>query len=515
MDQVTEQDVSSRPKPRRSVSRAVGRSGKARPNQFVFINNAQTNGQVDKQSHSDIRSHAMTIVRQRQRVQGYNHSVESRVSECTTGENSLAYGSESEHLNNEAISLGLSELSRTYWSVAEQHVESVLPPIWESGSLGRVTGTATSAELSAFARLYRDTLCRRKETCFKDPLHAYATLALSVGCSTWLLRSNSDPNIPIIFMDRALAALRKRCAQPTSIDEEVVLSIIYLCKAESWRGDFDAALVHMRMICYLFKKRNRAAFHPLLMDLALLADKHIALQLFQPPLLPLDFDPGPTIWPSLWHNKKHSAGIENAFNKLGSLLITQQMRGTLGLELSKIICDLRDCILVALDVHDFSGPQPVEAIYAHWFFLRTTAILYRLLRISNEASSSQENSQRCVQVALIVWISFITADYSSQAKQKWVQWLEITLTACMNDTESSDLLGAEVLLWIASLGASVASEGTESKHAFVSSLNLLTVRLGLQSEECIRDVLQGCFYLPALQDDALRSLRRLISNLNE
>ncbi|KAF1347038.1 hypothetical protein BDV97DRAFT_371568 [Delphinella strobiligena] len=515
MDQVTEQDVSGRPKPQRLISRAVGRSGKPRPNQFVFINNAQTNGQVDKQSHSDIRSHAMTIVRQRQRVQGYNHSVESRVPKCTSGENSLAYGSESEHLNNKAISFGLSELGRTYWSVAERHIECVLPPIWDSGSLGRVTGTARSEELSAFARLYRDTLCRRKETCFKDPLHAYATLALSVGCSTWLFRSNSDPNIPIIFMDCALAALRKRCAQPTSIDEEVVLSIICLCKAESWRGDFDAALVHMRMVCYLFKKRNRAAFHPLLMDLALLADKHIALQLFQPPLLPLDFDPGPTIWPSLWQNKKHSAGIENAFNRLGSLLITERMRETLGLEISRIIRDLRDCILVALDVHDFSGPQPVEVAYAHWFFLRTTAILYRLLSIANEASSSQERSQKCVRVALIVWISFITADYASQAKRKWVQWLEMTLSACMNDTKSSDLLGAEVLLWIASLGASVASEGTESKHAFLYFLDLLTLRLGLQSEECIRHVLQGCFYLPGLQDDALRSLKRYITKLNE
>lgn len=474
--------------------------------QFTFINGIGADGRSGRYAHKTIRSHAMTVVHHRKRQTKRDKHIQAEASPPNIPSSPPSTSSMTEKLNDGAFSLALVELSRQQWDTAENYINFVFPSFWGRESLRDITSPYCNT-LSLFPAPHKEAARQRKAICLTDPLHKYATLAASISALMALDHSN-NAGLVSIFMELALASLRQRCGQPASIDYDVVFSMASLCRAEISLCNYEAALAHMSMVRYMYDRLDgHKTFPVLLTDVVLLSDKHIALELFQSPVFPCNFDPGPAIWPSLSRRRRLPATMERAFNTMGSLFMSGNALRMLGAELCSIVHDLRDCILTALDVYYCSDNEHVETTYTQWFFRRTTAITYRLLSLSRNAhgSEAESNAQSAVQVSLVVWISLITSHgLGWPSRAKWVTRLETCLRACVEQTSEAQTLDPPVLLWMANLGASVATNEPDSRDWFISSMKCLAKHLGIStSKEATQDILEGCFHLRSLQDSAL------------
>ncbi len=131
--------------------------------------------------------------------------------------------------------------------------------------------------------------------CLSTPMHMYAVLSATtarLNCASRSHARNRDT-----FMLPAIQSLRKylrSCTELSTIKSQVVLDISCLALAELYRQNYDAALAHIRISRLFVKLLDRShPFDRYVLDFSSFTDVFVAVELANPPIFPLTFDPGP------------------------------------------------------------------------------------------------------------------------------------------------------------------------------------------------------------------------------
>ena len=357
-----------------------------------------------------------------------------------------------------------------------------------------------SVSTSAAGFRHKQAVNERLQQCAVDDLTMYTTLAYSASCMRWTV-GEDDPERPAeIFILKAIDALRVRLKTAEVLDIWLIFSIYALAVSELWAQNYDAASAHLRMLNHFLAGIGGLNYlNPYMMESIILCDKYVALGKFEPPILPLDWEPAPL--PKLKVMKVQSQMTPPLRN------LAQGFQGlvgeSLGIELCRIVQDIVICVQLAEHIKVEATNQTEDQ---RWLFLRHQACVSRLM-------SLQTNSrlQDCTRVAIVIWTLKITAYFGAQ---RWSKKLLYRLKSQIIGLDGSgEWIPSTLLFWMTCLGAMTA-EYTEERDWFLARTLKLAKSLVVPIEkQAFRSILQRYLFI-ALEDGLqffrmVRALREL------
>lgn len=306
----------------------------------------------------------------------------------------------------------------------------------------------------------------RLRLCVSDKTLMYASLAVSSSRILWLSGRFDVP--PDVFVGRALPAVRERIARLNGpADTPLLLSVYALALTELWHGvdgilplalhgiarhnaaRREACRMHLAALRDLIQTVGAGKVEPYVLEGAILGDKYLALAEGVPPLLCLDWDPGPD--PPKGPGEYWT--LDRDLLPLGGAFFQSSVYSH---ALLSIIQDLVSYIQIA----KLSWCQPVmTAKKESWLFLRLNALIYRLLQLDDLS-----RLEDCVRHTILVFI-LTTTEYSGAqiAAIPVLGRLKTAVIELRAQEQQSHEPDREILFWILSTAALATMPTSERK----------------------------------------------------
>lgn len=260
---------------------------------------------------------------------------------------------------------------------------------------------------------------RRLQQCIEDRMVMDSTLAVGMTCAGWTTETSEFEKPLDFFLGRAIRAVRTRLASshPKSPQERqwVLLSIYSLSIATFWLAlarirraadlrqalsqhesahYLDAAVLHLQVAKNLITEAGGTAnLEPYVVSSLILGDKYLAICRIKPPILSLDWDPGPT--PPT--NVSIVESIQPSLHNLGRSLLGLLDTAGPFFGHREIIEETIDYLRLSRSIwHNTLPDSGVE----HWLFLRAQTLFHRLLSMQ-DVSLFEDCMRRTVVIFLL------------------------------------------------------------------------------------------------------------------
>ena len=336
------------------------------------------------------------------------------------------------------------------------------------------------------------TMVQRLRRCSSDRLTLYGTLTYSASALQWVTGRRDNERLPEKYTLKTIEALKKRIQNLDTVDSWAVLSIYALCIAEYWAGNYEAATTHLRIIRHLvIQWGGTATLDPYVLENILIGDKYLAISQLIPPVIPLDFDPGPIPASELLEIQTR---MDPQLTNLGQGLFALG-KETLSPNLIAIVQDIVSCIQVACDAE---SPSKHGRRDSQWLFRRHQALIWRLLSFGPKTGI-----QQCVRLALLVWLLNITMYFGAQRSTQYtLPPLRVALLQSQDEMKSSMI---SLLFWVTTVGA-LASEGTTEEDWFISETARVAFLSEMKTDDEYQRLLRTFFFRSREQGFQLRRL---------
>ena len=356
---------------------------------------------------------------------------------------------------------------------------------------------------------HRSAVDERLQKCVVDALTMYTTLTYCASCWRWAFGKDEEERPPEYYMVRAIEALRPRLQRADQVDPYLIQAIYALAVSEMWSCNYQPATTHLTMIRILIRKAGGfRTLKPYLMEGLLLCDKYTALGKFTTPIFYEDWEPEELPPGRLEEIRSHVQSFLSNFATGFLEASVENDEGRLSSELLTIIEDIGPCMHVAI----YSRVQAdLDPILQRWLFLQHQHIISRLL-----AFEHANQIQKCVQVALVIWLLKMTKYFGAQ---RWAKWLLTRLrgellTLRTNDAENGGSPRKQIPLrfWMYHLGALSADDG-DLRDWYLEHAVRSASSLGLSlDKDSIQRLLERFAFLKS--ETGVR-FERLLNDLNE
>jgi hypothetical protein len=380
-----------------------------------------------------------------------------------------------------------------------------------------------------------DFVRERLQRCVEDTMTMDSTLAVGLTCAGW---TTEQPNFekPLdIFLGRAIRAVRTGLASfntsssPSSDSQWLLLSIYSLSISTFWLAltkirdsdDLRRALIHNQIVQYLnaavlhmkvaktlmAEAGGPTNLHPYILSSLILGDKYLAITRMQPPILPVDRDPGRT--PPAGNIA--SSHVHPPLRDLGASLIhlIRERAIPSGSPLLSLITDAVEYLHVSRSIWHSTHP---DDRMEQWLFLRAQALCYRLLSPQNLGPVEE-----CVQLTTLIFLISL-AKYQGMAMSVRLlvpRLIELIGPLQVSQLHQDDNL-SELLFWAVCIAgvALVAGENTKRDERLYSHLQAQATLLGVVAGPFLEEncaLLMKYLFLPDEQESELRTFLQLES----
>lgn len=336
----------------------------------------------------------------------------------------------------------------------------------------------------------------------------YATLAYGSSLLGWMMNKYEGPHTTEYFLDKTLQSVRTRLSNPNCVvDDWFILSLYALAVTEMWNGfpnmwrgnpqrfamvsqtsqhGLNACRMHLGAIISLVDKaQGWGAFNPYVLDSVLLADKYLALNACEEPLIPFTWGPG-----SLSSAKRAELEIRGeSLPQLGRRLLNENMSE----KMRETLYDLVEYCRIA---HEAWLQEVVGAEVESWLFRRLQAISYRLLFLYNIPNADQID--RCICLATLVFI--LGSTVSKGPRESALSLVKRVKAQLQESWQQTAAPNGELLFWCLCTVGMVCDPGPDRQWFIQHAVRTCTGQLEYQQ---IEEKLELFLYLSKNQRDLL------------
>ena len=288
-----------------------------------------------------------------------------------------------------------------------------------------------------------------------DPLIMFTTLSYCASSRRWASGVSEDERPPEFYMVRAIEALRPRLQNRDEVAPYLLQAIYALAVSEMWSHNYQPATTHLIMIRHLVLKAGGfSRLKPHVKEGLLLCDKYTAIGNLAKPVFYLDWKPDELPAAQLQQIHKHVRSfLPNIARGFFSTADDDDDddEDLVGEDLQMIVRDIVACVSVAVYSRIQTDSDPT---LQRWLFLQHQFLTSRLLVFEPE-----NQTQRCVRMALIIWLLRITTYFGAQ---RWSRWLlprfrdELMALKAKAGKEAAPPL--DLVFWMLHLGSLTAEE---------------------------------------------------------
>lgn len=342
-------------------------------------------------------------------------------------------------------------IDRTVRVLIDYYIYYYHPTIWTCQPL------APSPQPYAF----QSSVTQVVRTALQDPLAMYCLLSAAAARVSNVdgLPFPGSPAKQDYFMQEALCLMQGRINETdvgvTGATDRLVSCMMFLCSAEAYRGNYDAAWTHLKIALKILEPNGgvMTVEDKNLQGQLLMSDLALSCINLEPCLCPCDFyDPGPASTLDLTDEEFSPVDCEI----LGSKFLR---RGTdsLPLKLKALICAILDSYVAksGLKTTHMSPSRAFET--THWVQKRNMAIRNRLL-----AFKTSDGKVHALRTALIMW-TLLSMNITGRVMT--VKVMATKLRSILDDIPTrawKENNNEDVRLWILLVGHSCASERGET-----------------------------------------------------
>lgn len=358
-----------------------------------------------------------------------------------------------------------------------------------------------------------------------DHVHFLALLTASSARMKYVEQYHfARADLPEQLADATLKLLRNHLAQNRPVTQELLQSILYLWAMESYRRNWDAATMHQKMIMHLCNTQfgGFQNLNPYLRRMLWVADRFQAAATARPPLVDERWETEEVTT----HQSVHAIRALQAHGWEPSGRGFSQAGQHFSPQFTTIVAAVVNLAHV-IQCH-WAGVSAVSQLPGRdWAVARSYTLSDELLSSSDDVSDSKDKYrdstvQKCVRLALIVWLAFVPAStpYSPAEHGAGALIVRAAIDARPLRSRLSSLIDCHdaaptkreddlLLLWVAGLGAMV-SELIENQEWFAIHFQRYARKLAINSWDDFIEVNDAFLLLDRLQPPNLTKLSWLL-----
>lgn len=349
-----------------------------------------------------------------------------------------------------------------------------------------------------------------------DELHFLALLTAASARMKYVEQYHfARADLPERLADATLRLLRRYLAQSRPVTQELLQSILYLWAVESYRRNWDAVLMHGKMIMHLCNTHfgGFQNLNPYLRRMLWVADRFQAAATARPPLVEERWETEEVTPEQSAHAIRSLREDGREPNGRGFSQNSVHFSHKFGMVVDAVV-NLAHVIQChwAAGLGGMSRLPDRDWAVARSYTLSDELLSFRDDVVGNAAHSHRDSRiQDCVRLALIVWLAFVpaSAPYSPADHETGALTIRAAIDArplrnrlnsLINYYESVPASKEEELLlfWVAGLGA-VASELVENQEWFAVQFQRYARKLTVYSWDDFVEVNDAYLLLDRLQ----------------